>query len=370
MTSQSFNVRHILIIFTLSTGLTNHVIIIPLLLNASARDAWLAILLSIIPVILWLVVLLVVIKKLGQEKLFDWLKNKYGNIVAIIVMAPFLIYIAFNFYITFRDTVMWIDLSYLLYTPNTIVAFVFLILIFLVAKSGLKPLIMSGVVVLPFVVIFGFFVAGGNMPEKDHSLLFPIVEHGWNPILHGMIYVTGGLAEMIMLLLVQHKVKGQIRFFHLVILSLILIGLTLGPTIGAITEFGPAEAMKQRYPAFEQWRLLTLGEYVDHLDVLSFYQWMSGAFIRLSFLLFLLGDIFLQEKSRHRTKVIAGIALIFIISTYFPISDPMFLNLLMNWFYPIVIGFVLLFTLVLLLLCQFASKKKRGSANENHEQTL
>ena len=50
----------------------------------------------------------------------------------------------------------------------------------------------------------------------------------------------------------------------------ILVGLTLGPLIGAITEFGPNEATKQRYPAYEEWGLVTIGRYIEHLDFSPF----------------------------------------------------------------------------------------------------
>ncbi|MFR9721672.1 hypothetical protein ACL00X_20305, partial [Aeromonas diversa] len=77
----------------------------------------------------------------------------------------------------------------------------------------------------------------------------------------------------------------------LVWIGLSFLILTLGPTIGAIAEFGPFVAAKQRYPAFEEWRLVSIGRYIEHLDFLSVYQWFVGAFIRLSLLCFLTPDV-------------------------------------------------------------------------------
>ncbi len=74
-----------------------------------------------------------------------------------------------------------------------------------------------------------------------------------------------------MLLFLQHQIKGRIRWYHFTIILIILMGLTMGPLIGAITEFGPSEAAKQRYPAYEEWGLVTIGRYIEHLDFFSLF---------------------------------------------------------------------------------------------------
>ncbi len=368
MTRPLFKMYHLLVIFVLTTGLINHVIIIPLILNASGRDAWFAIILTLPPFAIWLYLLLRIIKKTGQQKLFPWLETTFGKKVAFCVTIPLFVYIFMNFFMTFRDTVMWIDVSYLLLTPNTIVAALLLGMVLLIARSGLQPMLFSAIVLLPIVSAAGFFVASGNIPEKDHSFLFPLFEFGWSPIFNGMIYVWGGLFEIILILLIQHRVQGKIRYAHLFILTLILLGLTLGPTIGALTEFGPVEAMRQRYPAFEQWRLLSLGEYVDHLDVLSFFQWMSGAVIRLSFLLFLMVDLFMNENHQKRFLFLVVIVLGFAMVNFIPLSDVKFFELLMNVYYPAIFLFSVLMTFLLLTLAYVGAKKKGGHINEKKQQ--
>ncbi|XRD23741.1 hypothetical protein AABM34_14730 [Lysinibacillus fusiformis] len=52
-----------------------------------------------------------------------------------------------------------------------------------------------------------------------------------------------------------------------------------------------SEASKQRYPAYEEWGLVTIGRYIEHLDFFSIYQWLTGTFIRVSFLLYIVADL-------------------------------------------------------------------------------
>lgn len=370
MNGQKFIIGHILVIFILCTGLSNHVILIPLILNTGGRDAWLAILLTLIPAALWLFLLLFIMRKMEQQKLFDWLESRYNKAVAHMITFPIFVYLLLNFLITYRDTITWIDVSYLELTPNIIVAFIFGLLILFMAKVGLRPIIICSLVLLPIISLFGFFVAGGNVDQKDHSLLFPLFEFGYEPYLRSAIYVWGGLFEVFLIVIIQHRIRDKIKYRHLLILAFILMGLTLGPTIGAISEFGPIEAMKQRYPAFEQWRLLSLGEYIDHLDVMSFFQWMTGAFVRLSLLLYLMSELYTNEKDQHRTLFLyLSIIGLFLIERLH-LSDMMFFKLLMHVFYPGVLIFSILITVVMLTLVIVKTKKKGGKASENYTQSL
>ena len=100
--------------------------------------------------------------------------------------------------------------------------------------------------------------------------------------------------------------------------------LTLGPFIGAITEFGHEEAAKQRYPAYEEWGLVTIGRYFEHVDFLSIYQWLSGTFIRIGFLLFIVIDLLNMNGKRKKIWMwIAPGFMLISLSLYF-ISDSTF----------------------------------------------
>ena len=94
---------------------------------------------------------------------------------------------------------------------------------------------------------------------KDYDLLRPFLEHGLQPALTSAVFPASGFVELLLFLFIQHKVKDRFRWYHFAIMLLILMGLTIGPTMGAITEFGPIEAAKQRYPAYEEWGLGSIG---------------------------------------------------------------------------------------------------------------
>ncbi|MDV2887964.1 spore gernimation protein, partial [Alkalihalophilus pseudofirmus] len=84
-----------------------------------------------------------------------------------------------------------------------------------------------------------------------------------------------------------------------------------------------------RYPAYEEWRLVQVGKYIRHVDFLSIYQWLSGAFVRVSISLLLLIDLLPashNKKFRHVWLTILGIFIVVLVEL--PISDMQYVSFL------------------------------------------
>ncbi len=141
------------------------------------------------------------------------------------------------------------------------------------AYSSLKSIVYVSSVLLPIVWVVGIFVATFTMEEKDYSYLFPVLVEGYQPVVYGTIIILGGSADLLVLLLLQHHLKKSFSLMNLFLLITILVGLILGPTMGSLSSFGPAVASDKRFPAFEQWRLITLGEYISHVDFLAYFSY-------------------------------------------------------------------------------------------------
>ncbi len=287
----SISILHVIFLSMTVIGLKNHVTIIPPLLDVAKRDGWLSVLFAGGIVFFWLFLLVYIQSKSNQEPIRDWLDSKIGKIGSTIVIYTVAIFLMIMAAFTMVETLQWINTTFLPQTPVIILLFIYTILCILLVATSLLTIVILNVFVLFGVVIFGFFVAFTNMQVKDYELLRPFFEHGFQPVLRGMIFPASGFIELLMLLFLQHQFKERIRWYHFAIMLAILVGLTLGPLIGAITEFGPNEAAKQRYPAYEEWGLVTIGRYIEHLDFFSIYQWLTGTFIRVSFLLYIVADL-------------------------------------------------------------------------------
>ncbi|MED1662356.1 endospore germination permease [Brevibacillus laterosporus] len=348
-------------IFFLSAGLLNHVILIPLLLRTVERDGWISILIAMVLTVCWLPLLLFIIRRQKGMKLFSWIKQQSSTWLAWLIIGLLILYLLSDIYVTTLDVTMWTKISYLPQTPVFVVAASMLLLSILCALSGIQPLAICSGVLLPIVILLGYFVMGANFQYKNYSLLLPILENGYLSVFKGAMIIGNGMVEIIFLLMLQHHISTSITFKKAVWLCILLAGLTLGPYMGAIASFGPKEAANQMYPAFEQWRLVTIGKYIEHVDFLSIFQWLSGAFIRVSLALFLIYDVLPIKKRGHQilVTILSGILIVIIILLY--TKDPLLIDTFKKIYFPLSLLILLAISLLLALIGSWSKKNARGT---------
>lgn len=344
----------------LCTGISNHVLLSPVLLQVAKRDSWVAALLSLIPAIAFTCLLYWTLRRTGQANIIDWLQQRFGTTIQLLVSVLASLYFLYISFYTIKDMTVWTSVSYLPKTPISAITLAFILLCFFAAKAGIRPIAISAGILLPFVVIFGLFVGITNLQFKHYPLLLPILTHGYGPTLHAALLSCGGLFEIVMILYMRHHVSTVIRLPALLFVLLILGSLTLGVLTGSISIFGPFAAADLRYPAFEQWRLVTIGKYISHLDFLSIYQWISGAFIRVSLMLFLIPELLRARTERERTIILLLFSVLLFGFSLFPLSDLTFFNQLKSWYFPVSLGMALLLTLLPLGLSWLPDKRKEN----------
>ncbi|MGE7274738.1 endospore germination permease [Brevibacillus panacihumi] len=318
-------------IIMLSVGLLNHVIIIPLLLSASGRDAWLVVLVVLVFSPLWVVFLNYIIKNMNGKHFKDWLHQHFGLFISLLITGIYSVLIWLIAFISLKDTVTWAIASYLPQTPLVVLTGLTLIACFFAAYQGLPTIAMVSGILLPFVIILGDLVMTANFQFKDYSLLFPLLENGLASVWKGIPYISGGLLELSLLILFQHNLKKKPGFKGLMLVCILLAGLTFGPLTGSIAIFGADEAANQRYPAYEQWRMVRLGEYVEHVDFFSIYQWLSGMFIRISLSIYLIGELW---KPYNKWLIMLCSTVLMFGAVFAPISDMVFQQLLSRYYFP------------------------------------
>jgi spore germination protein KB len=346
-------------VFMLSIGLMNHIIVVPLLLDAAGRDAWISAIMTLVVLPLWLPLLYFVMKQSNQMNLFLWLKTEFKSAIAYFVAILGSLLLLVIGYTTLNDTVAFITTTYLTRTPDWAVLLTLIVMCFYNAYYGIPSIAKTAGILLPFTVVFGILVMIATMPYKDYSLLKPIMENGFTPVLKGMIYAGAGYVEIFLILLVQHHLQARFSFKALFIISFLAASLSIGPTIGAIVEFGPKEAADLRHPVFEEWRLIKLGTYLEYLDFPSVYQWMSGAFIRISLATALIPELFHVTNKKARLWILSIIYIIMFLLSLVPISDYNFLHLLYQFVLPLSLLSILSLSLFIAMLALISYLKKR-----------
>lgn len=347
------------LILMTALGLKNHVTVIPHLLAAAKRDSWISVLIAGVIIGVWSLLLLYINKKTKGKNIFIWLKQEIGRIPAFIFSAAISLFLILLAAVTMGEFISWTKVSYLPITPSYMLVILFTFLCLTLALTNMQTIAILNGFVLFAVIVFGFFVAFANIQFKNYQLLLPVLEHGFAPPLKGVIFPLSGLVEIIAVIFIQQKIKGSISLKFFSINTVILSWLVLGPLIGALTEFGPIEASRQKYPAFEQWGLVSLGRFVEHLDFLSIYQWVTGAFVRISFLLFLSAETFEFKRKTGRKWLMVCFGILIIAANLIPVSDIVFYHFLRNYIMPGTFWFFTAVSVFLGIVAFISDKKNR-----------
>lgn len=351
-----------------SIGLMNHVIIIPILLGGAKRDAWLAILCNIVPFMIWIGLLAFIIRSSAQRFILDWVQDHCGSWAMQALRVIMIVYLFVAAFVTFKDTIDWTVNSYLQGTPAFLLGAILIIVCYYAARSGMQSITVAAGILVPVIIVLGFFVSSANLQHKDYARLLPVLEFGAMPVLKGMFDSGVGLVELFIIVLLQHRVHTRIRYWHLLVVGLIMIGLTLGPTMGAIAEFGPVESARQRYPAFEQWKLVRIGNYIEHVDFFSIYQWLAGAAVRIATFMFLIGELLWPaswgNEPQGKWKVLP-VGILLAIGLLIPFTEIRFFRFLYTYYFPGSFGLLLLVSLALGIA---AIMKRRGENDGQHPE--
>ncbi|WP_100403222.1 endospore germination permease [Bacillus sp. FJAT-42315] len=339
-------------------GLKNHVFAISPLVSVAGRDAWMSVLLTMVLTFMWVPLLFFIHKKTNNRPLIVWLSEVIGDKATKLLVCLLILYLLFMCGIALRETIVWTTIAYMPETPPLLLTILFLFTCWYLAKERMQTLNILNVFLLFFIIIFGFFVAIANFQFKNHSLLLPVLEHGISPVLNGVIFQASGMVEIFIFLLLQHKLNTPLKFRHFAVVTLLLTALTLGPLIGAIVEFGPQEAKLQRFPPFEEWGLVSIGKFFEHVDFLSIYQWLSGVFIRITLLLFLIKELLPIQKQK---KNLVLFLLLFVIGAMVlaPITDFQFNSYLRKYVLPTTFWFFFSFSILVGVITMFQTIQKR-----------
>lgn len=342
--SDKISFAQLFMMFALMNGLASHVIVNPMILDASGRDSWLAAAAAGGGFLLWIVPIWWIMRRTKQQEWRGWLLRRYHPIVGWLLLLPLGVHLYMIGGMTVIHTSTWQITNYLPTNPKVMLVVSLVAFCSVLSLWGLRCIAIASGVLLPIVVLLGFFVSFYNSPSKDYALLTPIMEHGPQPIIHGMVYAGAGFIELVALMAVQHRLKTKIKLWHLLAYGAFSTFITIGPLIGAITEFGPTEAAHQMISPYEQWRLVQIGQFIEHLDFLSIFQWLSGACVRTSLAVYLLLELMHLKGPKARYSIMLIIMASYIVIALLPIDEYAFYLWLLHYYMPFSLVILLIFS--------------------------
>ncbi|MDN3020061.1 GerAB/ArcD/ProY family transporter [Paenibacillus sp. BSR1-1] len=322
----------IVYVILLSVGLFAHVEIIPFILNTAKRDSWVSILLTVIILPLWIYVLYKIVSILNKRSIISLLKD-HGSVFSYsILLLPLALYMLVDAFVAAKEIIYWSQLSYMQGFNSFTLALILLIFCLFCTEAGLFSLGLLSSILCPIVLFLGFFISFANMKKKHYELLFPLFTDGFLPVTKGLLYTSLPILELFIIIFLTPVLQKAVTRKQLFIVGVIIIGLMLGPTVGAIVEFSPATAAQYRYPAYEQWRIISIGRYFSHTDFFAIFQWLSGGVIRISLFVFISSRIL--TKGLETVKIVRIIYAFLFIACVYPVDQSPFATIIYGYFRP------------------------------------
>ncbi|WLR47298.1 endospore germination permease [Halobacillus litoralis] len=352
----NFSRPQIFFLFVLFIGISNHVILLPHLLQVSKRDAWIAALIAYFILLIWTFFIRGISLKIQQQSLKSWLDQRVGKVISSLIICSLMIYILIIGAISFNDLISTIQIYFLPATSIWLITIPFITLCTIAGISKLNTIVYPAIVCTPIVLILGCFVAVATMKQKEYSYMFPILANNSGHLLEGILMILGANVDLLLLLVIQNNLKKPYTYLNLIALITILIILVLGPTLGAIAAFGPEVSSQMRFPAFEQWRLVQIGSHISHLDYLAIFQLIVGVFIRVSFCIFLMWRIWETPLIKVKSGTVSIFIVIALLLSLPQNTDIFIQSFIQKYFYPSAFIYGCLLTVTFFLI----SISKRG----------
>ena len=156
--SESITVMQLILLAITVTGLNNHAVLPSSLIITAGRDAWLAVLVTLLFILIWCFLLVFIHKKVNGEHLFKWLKKYSGSFISNIFVFMIIFYLIIMAAVTLKEMLVWINVTFLPKTPQFLLAFIFMFLCWVLAETCIRTISIVNVFLLFFIVVFGFLL--------------------------------------------------------------------------------------------------------------------------------------------------------------------------------------------------------------------
>lgn len=328
-----------------------HLFMVSLVLDRAGKDAWLALLLALVPTIC-LVLIHSGLARLNPQQSLDQIATKlWGQWVGRLVSLVYIGYFFLPPAMSIRGLMEFMEFAFLPTTPKVIIGGIFLLLCLLAVRSGLENIARSYAIIMPVLILIGVLLTCLAAPEKEYQQLLPVLEHGFAPVLLGSVPLIGLLGELLVLGAVQGHVKDQSNLLKFNLLAVIMIGiLFVGPLTGPVAVFGEADIVKNDYPTFAEMRFSN--HLVDYHS-LAVVLWLWGSFGRIA-LFYYVATVttasLLAQKDYRWLALPTGVAIFLLALFAFPDMNTVKRFLITG--YPLLgAGLGIMFPLFMLVFC-------------------
>ena len=255
------------------------------------QDAWIAMLIYIIPGIILQLIYVELWKKYPKDTIVTYMPKIFGKVIGYTVSVIYITFFAYEAARATRDIIEVIETAIMPRMPMYIIGIVFISTVIYGTYTGIENLSRLCCV---FLILFSFllvlkWVLFFSMPDAiKFSNLKPVLEKGiFSVIKEGWKLITFPYGETILLAMLYPSVVESSRVRKSAVLAIILLGLLLTlNTIMFISTLGVNFAITSLIPLLQTYRIIKIGETFNRLGVFFIIFMIIGGFIKVSFFMY------------------------------------------------------------------------------------
>ena len=306
----------------------NHLYVVPIILELAGRDAWLSPLLLLLTGIITVLIYSELGRIMPDLSLMEIPCKLLGRFIGKMVCLLYILYFLIPPAITLRGLMGFMTISFMPYTPPYIFGFCFLLICTYAVFIGFEGIVRANEILFPLLVFTGLIFSVMTSPEKNYQRLYPILEKGFYPVLHGSTPLLALLGELVVICMFIPTIKQSIslRITNVIIIISIFI-LLIGPLTGTIAVHGIELASRLHYPTYSELDCIQASGVIENLRGAAVYIWTLGIFGRVSLYYYasVIGTTKLLGLTDYR-KTVWPIGVIILILSLFLFPDTLMIK--------------------------------------------
>jgi len=250
------------------------------------------------------------------------------------------------------------------YPETPIIVFIVITALFAAyaVYHGLETICRVGEIITPLILGSLMLVFIMVAKDVDFSILKPILEDGFVPVIYGGIVIAARTTFSLFLWMLMPYINNRERIgISIVVLFLVLTLLFIPTTVSTIGAFGLEAARTLDFPFYHLVRIISIGGFLERIDALFVGFWVLGMFLHtaIHYYFTVLSTAKLLKLRDYRPIVLA-MGTVIVSLSILQVDSMVELNEFLS--YKILTWYYLLFTFVLpLLLLIVAIVRKKGA---------
>ncbi|WP_350342693.1 endospore germination permease [Proteinivorax tanatarense] len=357
----------------ISVVLASAVLFLPFLMAKIAlQDAWISVILGTAAAIPFVMISIALLLRFPEKSIIEILDELLGSILGRVVGVIYAITFLLSSALIISQVEEFITISLMPETPAIAIRVLFMLVIYMGIYEGALPIVRTNVYVMPVGFIVISLVILLSIPNMSGENLTPVLAGGIFPVIEGAFLGFAWLCQIPLVILVFFKYLNKDKLKPILklkgALTVVAVGFAL--LLGALATmaiFGPQQTSTMYYPSFNMARIISIGGFLEHIEVIFVGVWIAAAYIASTLFGFMAIITITQiiERKNYKTILVPTTAALFVLPSFI-IRDISHLIFVLDSYFPI--AMISLGAIVPLILWLISLAKAKGEPEYPEEK--